>query len=82
VRRQQVIAGYIADFYVHRAYVVIEVDGSVHLGDAQRSADAERDAALRALDMLVLRVSNEDVEHRLDEVLSQIQRVCMARIAT
>jgi very-short-patch-repair endonuclease len=29
-RRQQVIAGYIADFYCHAARLVIELDGPVH----------------------------------------------------
>jgi very-short-patch-repair endonuclease len=29
-RRQQIIAGFIVDFYCHRAGLVIELDGSVH----------------------------------------------------
>ena len=30
-RRQQIIAGYIADFYCHSAAVLVELDGSGHL---------------------------------------------------
>ena len=29
-RRQQIIAGFIVDFYCHRAGLVVELDGSVH----------------------------------------------------
>ena len=29
-RRQQIIVGYIVDFYCHTANVVVEVDGEVH----------------------------------------------------
>jgi very-short-patch-repair endonuclease len=43
-RRQQVIDGYIVDFYCHAARLVVEVDGSVH--EYQRGEDAEREQAL------------------------------------
>ena len=29
-RRQQVIAGFIVDFYCHKAALVVEVDGDIH----------------------------------------------------
>ncbi len=29
-RRQQIIAGYIVDFYCHSARLVVEVDGEIH----------------------------------------------------
>ena len=41
-RRQQVLDGYIVDFYCHAAQLVIEVDGEVHA--SQHEYDAERDA--------------------------------------
>jgi very-short-patch-repair endonuclease len=40
-RRQQIIDGFIVDFYCHAARVVIEVDGEVHQN--QREYDDERD---------------------------------------
>jgi len=40
-RRQQLIAGFIVDFYCHAAGLVVEVDGSVH--DNQIDIDLERD---------------------------------------
>ncbi len=44
-RRQQVIDGFIADFYCHSAGLVIELDGAVH--QAQLEYDTERDRILR-----------------------------------
>jgi very-short-patch-repair endonuclease len=35
-RRQQIIAGFIVDFYCHKVALVIEVDGDVH--DLQKEA--------------------------------------------
>src|SRR5438270_611728 len=40
-RRQQVIDGFIVDFYCHAAAVVVEADGPVH--EQQAEYDAERD---------------------------------------
>ena len=37
-RRQQVIAGFIVDFYCHKAGLVVEVDGDIH--DLQQEEDA------------------------------------------
>ncbi|MBC6941031.1 MAG: DUF559 domain-containing protein [Chloroflexi bacterium] len=40
-RRQQVIQGFIVDFYCHMAGLVIEVDGDVH--DLRKEEDERRD---------------------------------------
>jgi len=45
-RRQQVIDGFIVDFYCHAAGLVLEIDGGVH--EQQREYDTERDAVLLA----------------------------------
>jgi very-short-patch-repair endonuclease len=69
-RRQQVIDGFIADFYCHAARLVIEVDGSVH--DAQRGYDEARDQLLSGLGLRIIRIANDDVEKHLERVLRQI----------
>ncbi len=38
-RRQQVIAGFIVDFYCHKMGLVLEVDGDIH--DLQQEEDAD-----------------------------------------
>lgn len=73
-RRQQVIDGYIVDFYCHKANLVVEVDGDIHLG--QEEYDRDRDSHLRSRDLIVLRFSNNDVVVTLENVLAEIQKVC------
>ncbi len=69
-RRQQVIAGFIADFYCHAAALIVEVDGSVH--ETQTESDAERDAILSSLDLRVLRISNDELMSDLPGVVRKI----------
>jgi very-short-patch-repair endonuclease len=69
-RRQQVIDGFIVDFYCTTAGLVVEVDGPVH--DTQPEYDAERGAILTAHGIRILRVSNEDVQQRVEAVLVRI----------
>lgn len=73
-RRQQVIDGFIVDFYCHAASLVIELDGGIHL--TQKEYDAERERALVARGLRVLRFPNIEVESNLSVVLAQILAVC------
>ncbi len=59
VRRQALIAGYIADFYCSSLRLVIEVDGPVHA--RQQDYDRQRDHVMRELGLNVVRVANDDV---------------------
>ena len=71
-RRQQVIDGFIADFYCHDAGLVIEVDGPSH--KALADYDAERDAVLTARGLRVIRIANEEVLKALEAVLTRIAK--------
>lgn len=71
-RRQQVIHGFILDFYCHARRLVVEVDGAVHEGQAEY--DAERDRILAASGLRVLRVTNDEVLHDLPRVLERVVR--------
>ncbi|MBI4201169.1 MAG: endonuclease domain-containing protein [Chloroflexi bacterium] len=77
-RRQQIIDGFIVDFYCHTMGLVVEVDGEVH--DRQKEYDAQRDYALKARGLKVLHVQNEAVENGLPGVLERILQ--MARRPT
>lgn len=59
VRRQHPIGGYIADFAIIKARLVIEIDGGVHDREAARVADTERQKHIEALGWTVLRISAE-----------------------
>ena len=56
-RRQQVIGGFIVDFYCDAAKLAIELDGSVH--EEQGEYDESRDEAIARYGVRVLRISNE-----------------------
>jgi very-short-patch-repair endonuclease len=77
-RRQQVVDGFILDFYCHQAALVVEVDGLVHTG--QIVYDAERSAVLAGRGLRVLRVTNAEVEANLEAVLAQIAAVCAEQL--
>lgn len=69
-RRQQIIDGFIADFYCHSAALVIEADGAFH----HPEYDAERDRIFAARGICVLRFRNEDISDRIGFVLSRIRQ--------
>jgi very-short-patch-repair endonuclease len=73
-RRQQVIAGFIVDFYCHSAGLVIELDGAVH--ENQADYDQERDRILKEHSLRVLRIKNQEVLDNLDFVLQKICQAC------
>ena len=73
-RRQQIIDGFIVDFYCHAARLVIEVDGKIH--QQQVEYDADRDRILSARGLRLLRISNEDVRQNLEQVLAIISTAC------
>jgi len=73
-RRQQVIDGFIVDFYCHAVGLVVEVDGPVH--GERTEYDAERSRILAARGLRVLRVRNEEVVQDLEGVLARIREAC------
>ncbi len=73
-RRQQIIDGFIADFYCHAAGLVIEVDGELH--ESQADYDAQRDQAIARRGLQILRFTNEDVLDDIEEVLKAILNAC------
>ena len=58
-RGQQVILGFIVDFYCHEAALVIEVDGDIH--DLQQEEDARREKVLSEMGLRIVRFRNDEV---------------------
>ena len=79
IRRQQVIEGYIADFYCHAAALVIEVDGAIH--DDHIEYDARRTTAFAVHGIRVIRFRNDEVLGNLEAVREHILAVCAERLA-
>jgi very-short-patch-repair endonuclease len=72
-RRQQVIAGFITDFYCHKAALVIELDGSIH--DQRKAEDAHRDQVLSGMGLRVVHIRNEEMQGNLTGVLRSIRKL-------
>ena len=71
-RRQQVIDGFIVDFYCHAVGLVIEVDGEIH--ERQAESDAERDRILQARGLHILRIPNAAIRADLEGVVGEVGR--------
>lgn len=72
-RRQQVIFGYIADFYCAELKVVLEIDGSVHENEDVKAYDEFRTSVFESKGIKVFRLKNEDCDKQhLTELIESI----------
>ncbi|MEL6365425.1 MAG: endonuclease domain-containing protein [Pseudomonadota bacterium] len=71
LRKQHPIAGYVADFAIVKAKLVIEIDGAIHDRPAVQADDHERQRILEAHGWRVLRVSAEEARSA-DHLLSRV----------
>lgn len=69
-RRQQVIEGFIVDFYCAKLRTVIEIDGEIH--NTRKEYDEKRDAILKGLGLRILRFTNEEVLNNVEEVVREV----------
>lgn len=69
--RQRIIGNYIVDFYVKKLGLVIEIDGSSHIG--KEKYDAEREAYLRSLGLRIYRIQVIDVLKHMTMVLAGLE---------
>ena len=58
-RRQQIIEGFIADFYCDELRIALEIDGDVHLTEEQMEYDKYRDYVFQNIGVKTIRISNE-----------------------
>ena len=72
-RRQQIISGFIVDFFCHKADLVIELDGEIHA--EQQDYDTERDKVLSEMGLRIIRIRNDEVINNLSQVLKCISNV-------
>lgn len=73
-RRQQVIEGYVVDFYCDAARLAVELDGGVH-GERWKY-DESRDRAISRTGVRVLRISNDamlDSEAVIEHIRQALQ---------
>jgi len=74
-RRQQVIVGFIADFYCDQLNLVVEIDGGIHDEEYQQIIDAFRDLCFAKRGLHVLRVRNDEVLNGIEKVVQTIRKI-------
>lgn len=72
-RRQHIIGQYIADFACLDKMLVVELDGGYHTLPEQHISDEQRTADLQEMGYRVIRVTNEELFHGIDLVLTKIK---------
>ena len=70
--RQKVIDQYIADFYCHRARLVIELDGSQHYEEKGLLKDKIRTEKIEQRNLTVIRIPNNEVNRNFEGVYQYI----------
>ena len=73
--RQKVIDFYIADFYCHRARLIIELDGSQHYDEKEILKDNERTREIEKRNFYVVRIPNNQVNENFAGVCSYIDNL-------
>ena len=74
-QRQKPIDHFIADFYCHKAKLVIELDGSGHYTDEGVEKDQFRTQILEGYDLKVIRFSNRQIDENFRGVCEYIDMV-------
>jgi very-short-patch-repair endonuclease len=71
-KSQHPIKTFIADFYCHKAKLVIEIDGGVHNIMENKEYDLNRSYEFEHLGLKVIRFSNTEVLNNIENVMCQI----------
>ena len=79
-QRQKANENYIADFYCHRAKLIIEIDGSQHYERQGLDHDEARTIALEKYGLTVLRFSNREINTEFRAVCEKIDDEVRKRI--
>ena len=74
IRRQHPIGIYIADFYCHKAKLIIEVDGAIHNQEAVRESDKIRQKDLEDWGYTIIRFTNQEIKTEIENVFNHITK--------
>jgi len=74
-QRQKAIDNFIADFYCHKAKLVIEIDGSQHRTENGKEKDDFRTSILEGHGLKVIRFTNRQIDDYFDAACKYIDSV-------
>jgi very-short-patch-repair endonuclease len=75
-RRQQIVEGFIVDFYCEQSQIVVELDGSIHDIDRVKAHDEHREEVFKTRGIKTIRFRNEEVGADIALVVGQITESC------
>ena len=79
-QRQKAIDNFIADFYCHKAKLVVEIDGSQHYTEKGMKSDEFRTEILEGYDLKVIRFTNEQIDTNFRGVCEYIDFIVKASL--
>ena len=79
-QRQKAIDDFIADFYCHKAKLIIEIDGSQHHTEQGMKKDEFRTEILEGYDLRVIRFTNQQIDTCFADVCHYIDGVVKASL--
>ena len=74
-QRQKAIGNYIVDFYCAQARLIIELDGGGHYTPEQAGKDDQRTNDLSAMNLMVIRICNLDIDRNFCGVCEYVDRL-------
>ena len=77
-QRQKAIDDFIADFYCHKAKLIIEIDGSQHFSAEGKEKDEFRTEILEGYDLKVIRFTNLQIKENFEGVCDYIDKTVAA----
>ena len=79
-QRQKAIDNFIADFYCHKAKLIIEIDGAQHYTEEGRQKDEFRTEILEVYDLKVIRFTNRQSNTNFSGVCEYIDSAVKASL--
>ena len=79
-QRQKAIDNFIADFYCHKAKLIIEIDGSQHYEEENKHNDEIRTEILEGYDLKVIRFTNRQINTNFRGVCEYIDAIVQESI--
>ena len=79
-QRQKAIDHFIADFYCHKAKLIIEIDGSQHYTEEGKQKDEFRTEILEGYDLKVIRFTNHQIDTNFHGVCEYINSIVHASL--
>ena len=74
-QRQKVIDNFVADFYCHKAKLIIEIDGMEHYTESGMKKDEFRTEKLENYGLTVIRLTNRQVDIQFEESCTYIDNI-------